>query len=369
MSVIRRHDRGNEWWVDFEIGGRRIRRRSPVQTKTGARSYEEDLRREISANTTDEVAVASASVARPDAPAPPSTPTFGEFAERYLATYVSAHMRASTQRSTASKFRAHLVPFFGAMRLDEIGGLQVAAFTAEQTRLGLKPKSINNHLSLLHATLATAESWNVVASTPKVKWVRCPEPDTRYLEHDDVQRLIAGARPEFWRPFLAFLAYTGARFGEAAAVRWEDLELDVPFPVVHLRRAVAEGVVGPTKTGKIRHVPLIPELIRELRAFRHDREFVFTRPADGAFLKPSSTRKFLHALCKRAGVKPISWHVLRHSFATALTARRVPLNEVQELLGHSTLEMTARYAHAAPKTLRASVMLLEPTAQPEAARA
>lgn len=358
MSAVRRPDRGNEWWVVFELGGQRIRRRSPVQTRAGARAYEEDLRRELAPSSPPRVL--SQEPAATSLPKTPASPTFGEFAERYLTTYVSAHMRASTQRSTASKFRAHLVPFFWPMRLDEIGSLQIAAFTAEQKRLGLSPKSVNNHLSLLHASLATAESWGLLPSVPKIRWIRCPEPDTRYLEHEDVRRLITCAKPDFWRPFLAFLAYTGARFGEAAALRWDDLELDAPSPIVHIRRAAAEGVVGPTKTGKIRHVPLIPELVRELRAFRHDREYVFTRPADGAFLKPSSTRKYLHALCRRAGVEPISWHVLRHSFATSLTARRVPLNEVQELLGHSTLEMTARYAHAAPKTLRASVMLLEP---------
>ena len=59
--------------------------------------------------------------------------------------------------------------------------------------------------------------------------------------------------------------------------------------------------------------------------------------------------------------------MFRRSFATSLTARRVPLNEVQALLGHTTLEMTARYAHAAPTTLRSSVMLLEPSAQLDAA--
>lgn len=361
MSAIRRPDRGYDWWVDFELRGKRTRRRSPVQTKAGALRFEAQLRDEVEGRDLFGADVPGGTPLR-RVEARAGGPTFAEFAEKYLATYVSVHMRASSQRSAQSKFRAHLVPYFGERRLNEIDGLEIAGFTSDQRRKGLAPKSINNHLSLLHSALSTAASWGIVASAPRVKWVRAPEPDTRFLEHEEVRRLIAAASPAFWRPFLAFLAYTGARFGEAAALRWEDLELDTASPFVIIRRAVAENVVGPTKTGRLRRVPLVPELVRELRAFRHGREFVFSRPADGAFLNPSSTRKLLHKLCHRAGLEAISWHVLRHSFATSLTARRVPLNEVQLLLGHTSIEMTARYAHAAPTSLRASVMLLESSA-------
>ncbi len=123
--------------------------------------------------------------------------------------------------------------------------------------------------------------------------------------------------------------------------------------------------VGPTKTGRHRHIPLVPSLVRELQKFWHVRPYVFTRPADGKFLSPSSTRKHLHRICDNAGVRRISWHVLRHTFATELTAQGAPLPAVQQLLGHTTIQMTARYAHVAPSTLRASVMLLaRPASEP-----
>jgi len=64
--------------------------------------------------------------------------------------------------------------------------------------------------------------------------------------------------------------------------------------------------------------------------------------------------------CKRAGLRPISWHVLRHTFASHLVMRGVPLKTVQELMGHATIEMTMRYAHLSPDVRRNAVQAAGP---------
>jgi site-specific recombinase XerD len=63
--------------------------------------------------------------------------------------------------------------------------------------------------------------------------------------------------------------------------------------------------------------------------------------------------------CKKAGLRMIGWHVLRHTFASHLAMRGVPLKAVQELLGHATIEMTMRYAHLAPTVKREAVAQLD----------
>jgi len=67
----------------------------------------------------------------------------------------------------------------------------------------------------------------------------------------------------------------------------------------------------------------------------------------------------LKKICKRAGIRDIGWHVRRHTFASHLVMRGVPLKAVQELLRHSTITMTMRYSHLAPTVKQEAVALLD----------
>jgi len=64
--------------------------------------------------------------------------------------------------------------------------------------------------------------------------------------------------------------------------------------------------------------------------------------------------------CKKAGLRKVGWHVLRHTFASHLAMRGVPIVAVKELLGHSNIVTTMRYAHVAPSTLRSAIDILNP---------
>lgn len=79
----------------------------------------------------------------------------------------------------------------------------------------------------------------------------------------------------------------------------------------------------------------------------------------GGLLETRATYHHLHRICRRAGLRKIGWHVLRHTFASHLAMRGVPMRGIQELLGHATIMMTTRYAHLSPDTRRDYVNLLD----------
>jgi len=111
---------------------------------------------------------------------------------------------------------------------------------------------------------------------------------------------------------------------------------------------VSEGLLGPTKTGKSRHVPLTGALLEALRAIKHLRgQNVFCN-RDGSPLTLWQLHERIEGACRRAGLRRIRWHDTRHSFASQLVSAGVPLRQVQEYLGHTTIAMTMRYSHLAP---------------------
>lgn len=106
-------------------------------------------------------------------------------------------------------------------------------------------------------------------------------------------------------------------------------------------------------------MPLCETLVRVLKAHRHLRsDYVFCLE-NGEPLPRQTMWHVLRTACRKAGLRDVQWHALRHSFASHLVQKGVPLKAVQELLGHSTIEMTMRYAHLAPAMLADAVAVLD----------
>lgn len=346
MSVIRRLDRENAWWVDFRYNRRRVRRPSPVQTRQGAERYERMLRSQFLRQEE-----------RGGDPLGGDLTPFSSFADRWMQEYVLVKNRPSSQRSKRLAIRNYFLPAFGHTPLSKITEARIDQFTASLRSRGLSAKTINNLLSMLRTCLSLAVRWDVLSRLPHFTTLQVTAPGYKYLSESEVVRLVRAAPEGYWRTLLVFLLHTGCRFGEAAALQWDDLELEGPNARVRIQRGVSLGYLGPTKNGRVRDIPLTPDVIRCLRSLPKTRPHVFAL-LDGTLPCPCHSLRYLHRICDRAEVKRISWHVLRHTFATELSARQVPLRVVQELLGHASIVMTCRYAHVADRALQSAVALL-----------
>lgn len=340
-----KNNRGR-WAVDVTLehpDGRveRVRKTAPVQTKRAAEQYEREVREALLAGKRGK-----------------PMPTLAEFWPEYMAT-AELHNKASSLAAKRSLYRNHLEPYFGGMRLDAIGTREIDGFTAH-TSATLHAKSVNNALTILHHALDTAVQWEILKSAPRVKWLRPPKPEFRFLDFDEAERLVhAAANEPDARAMIVLALNTGLRLGELLALEWADVDLAAGR--LHVRRAVALGVVATPKGGRSREVPLNSTATCALRVHRLRvlGDLVFPR-ADGRMLTQHEARYPLWRAARRAGLgQRLGWHALRHTFASHLVMRGVALKAVQELLGHATIEMTMVYAHLSPVVGREAVRMLD----------
>jgi len=226
MSAIRRRDRGGDWYVDLRYAGRRIRKRSPVQTRVGTEAFERVLRKRFL--EMEERGVA---------PFRLNDVIFRNFADRWMKDYVIVKNRPSVVDSKLGILHKHLLPAFGDLPLHGITPERIDRLVATMKTARKSPKTVNNVLSVLRTCLGSAVRWNLLASVPPMRQLPVPEAGYRYLTSDEARRLVQAARPGYWRALIVFLLHTGCRLGEVAALRWDDLVLEGASPRARMKLA------------------------------------------------------------------------------------------------------------------------------------
>jgi integrase len=335
------------WDVDVKLqlpdgGWRRIRKASPINSRRGAEQYERELRQAILAGTYGKQSKA--------------VPTLDEFKERFLVEAETNNKR-STLKAKKDILKKHLLPLFGRARLNCIGPYEVEQYKALKLREGLNPKTINNHLTTLRKLLSLAAEWGELDQIPRVKWLKTAEPPIDFLAFEEADRLEAGADPD-WRAMIVVALNTGLRLGELCGLQWDCV--DLAARKLFVRRNLYRGHMGTPKSGRSREVPLNDRALSALKQHRHLKgPFVFCNASGGPFSIYNAPTVAIARACRRAGLRPLGWHALRHTFASHLVMRGVPLKAVQELLGHATIDVTMRYAHLSPDTRREAVATLD----------
>jgi integrase len=183
------------------------------------------------------------------------------------------------------------------------------------------------------------------------------DPDIRFLDAEELDALLreSGAGPlgETDRTLFLTGAMTGLRRGELLALRWRDV--DWLAGRVRVRRSIVRGQLGTPKSKRSsRSVPLADRVAAELERhfqcsrFRDDDDLVFCNPEHGTPLDASKVRKRFKEALKRAGVRDVRFHDLRHTFGTRMAAAGVPIRTLQEWMGHRSSQTTEVYADYAP---------------------
>ena len=143
-------------------------------------------------------------------------------------------------------------------------------------------------------------------------------------------------------PQLDVALHTGMRKSEQFSVTWD--QVDFAQKYIHLNT---------TKNGSDRYVSLNSEALRALQGLKEIHTRLLLPQGSTLFVswqnKPmTDPREWFNAACEEAKIHGVTWHTLRHTFASRLVMAGVDLKTVQELMGHKTIAMTARYAHLSP---------------------
>ena len=162
------------------------------------------------------------------------------------------------------------------------------------------------------------------------------------LSDEDIQKLIAAATNKLTRDLITFLIYTGCRKGEALNLKWDDV--DLKNDVIAIKG---------TKTKYDRYVPISKPVKELLKAIEKKQDCLYLFNDNGR--KLGDFKRSFHTACRNAGLKDMHIHDLRHVFASKMVMNGTSLFITGELLGHRTTQMTKRYSHLVPDTLKKAV--------------
>ena len=170
--------------------------------------------------------------------------------------------------------------------------------------------------------------------------------------------MIESAKVELQAHLVVLLGgEAGLRCGEMMALEWADVDLTKRQLTV--QRSEWKGNVMATKSGRVRYVPLTARLVTTLRQHRHLRSSRVLCDGDGKPLSQRDVQGLVRRAARRANLRNVGVHILRHSFCSHLAMRGAPARAIQELAGHQELGTTQRYMHLNPAALDAAIQLLE----------
>jgi integrase len=297
--------------------------------------------------------------------------------------------RKSYLENLDSMLRMHVAPSIGPLPLEKVSTARIEALGSEMLASGRSPKTVRNVLTFSYSIFeyAIAKGWcdrNPVrhAARPKRRRAGDASPDLQFLTVPELEAVLrtipdevvhrapAPSRrgrpgpappppPDVLGPVLRVLilaaAITGLRQSELLGLRWRDV--DWTAQRIRVRNTFVRGehsAEGKSDLSTRRSVPMATRLAAELdrwskrTLYNTDEDLVFAHPHTGKPIDRTKVTKRFQEACREAGVRVITFHDLRHTFATRLAAHGEPLRTIQEYLGHADAKTTQIYAHYAP---------------------
>lgn len=315
MATMQPILRGDTYWINVQIDGKRLRKSLGTKdAKMAAEAFTRELAEFYRTRKLKEV----------------PKKTFKEACERWLRE--KQHKRSISDDQDKIDY---FLPKLGTMLLSDIDKKTIA----EALPVDVQPSTRNRYRALLRSILRiAADEWEWLQVAPKIK--NEPEPEGRVvcLEHKQAEAILA-ALPAKYRAPTRLAMLTGLRRSNVFGLCWENVNLEKATLIVHADEAKGKRRIV---------VPLNPQACELLKSLPGERQGRVWPDMDRVW---HNTWK---AACKRAGVPGFPFHGLRHTWASWHAMAGTDLAVLQQLGGWQSPQMVQRYAHLSPAHLAAA---------------
>ena len=278
--------------------------------------------------------------------------TFADAAAEWLRYLEHDRFRkASTLGAYRSLLGSQILPTFGEQPLESITPSMIESWVGSMART---PATRTKALAMVHGIFKRARKVWGLPSNPAAEVEKPPLPkggDIDVFSPEEIWALVRSAGSEQDGVVYLTAAFTGLRRGELVALRWRDV--DFAGSVIRVRASYVDGVLSTPKSGKVRSVPMAPDVAEALAKLGQrgdstsDDDLVFVGDFGSYVDARALTRRYGTAL-NRAGLRKLRFHDLRHTFGTRMIAK-ADIRRVQEWMGHADIQTTMKYLHYAPR--------------------
>ena len=286
----------------------------------------------------------------------PKAISFSDFANQWLLDY-AALKKGSTRDDYAGVVNKHLKPFFGDQDLRQITKEEVQGFVTAERDAGYSPRTINKVITIMKLIFKKAIESGRLDSNPAVSVDRPSQQrrEREFLNPDEIRRLLKEA-PEEYLPLYAIGVLAGLREGEILALRWMDVDLEEGL--IYVRRSYHDkhGFGDPKSDTSRRAVDMSPRLLAILTEYKNRaggalEDLLFPgKDSEKPISRQNLLQRHFYRTLEAAGLKKVTFHALRHSYAALMIASKASIKYLQHQMGHSTIRVTLDlYGHILPE--------------------
>ncbi len=278
--------------------------------------------------------------------------SFDDLIKKFRNDYLPT-LKVETIRRYEVDLKLRIEPFFCARHIENVDSYLIESFRVSLLKSNtLSKKSINNCMSTLQRMLEKAVDWKMLQTNPhNLKQLKTPKLDYEWWEsQSDIHLFINEANHCRYYAAYRLGLDLGMRLGEIVGLSKGDIDLQKGIIKVHRQWLDKENCYGPTKNNLTRYLKFevggdLAHILAKALLKSPDKEVIFTTRSGKRIRPRKLSSHFFQKVIKKAKVKRIPFHSLRHTYASWFMMKESDIWRLKEALGHSDVRTTQRYAH------------------------